>query len=527
VSQPQSTAVTGTELAGVQNPIFSPDGRFLAFWSAADRTIKRIAVSGGAAGTICQADAPFGMSWGPDDAIVFGQADKGIMRVSAKGGAPETIAAVQGNEWAHGPHMLPGGKALLFTLAYTTGSGSLRWDQARIIVQLLNSGERKTVLEGGSDARYVPTGHLIYVLRGALWAVPFDIQRLEVTGGPVRIIEGVRVSSVVGASNTGTVQFDFSGNGSLVYIAASSGPESPRRVALADRVGNIKPLPLPPALYVFPRLSPDGKQLAVVTDDGNEAITWIYELSGAASLRRLTFGGRNDSETWSGDGQWLILRSTREGDTALFRQRADGSGSPERLTKPEAGVGQAASGIWSGPNQMFTFTEYKGAEYDVWVYSMADRKATPFDNTPGSEQIVGVFSPDGKWIAYSSNETGKFEIFVQPYPKTTAKYQITRDGGGHPRWSPDGKELFFQNNGNLYSVAIQRQPKLAWGDPVLLSIKGFYQQDVRPRHYDITPDGKQFVMVFPVEALTKTVDSPQIQIVLNWFEELKQRVPVH
>jgi Tol biopolymer transport system component len=150
----------------------------------------------------------------------------------------------------------------------------------------------------------------------------------------------------------------------------------------------------------------------------------------------------------------------------------------------------------------------------------------PFDNTPGSEQINGAFSPDGHWVVYSSNETGRFEIFVRPYASTTtsAKFQVTRDGGAHPLWAPNGKEIYFDNNGSLYSIAIQSQPTLTWANPVTLPITGFYQQDVRPRHYDITPDGKQFVMVFPVQTLTKTPEPLQIQIVLNWFEELKRLV---
>ena len=526
MSELESVSVQGTELGqGPQNPVFSPDGRSLAFWSSG--TIKRIAVSGGVPVTICQAGFLFGMSWGPDDSIVFGQGPKGIMRVSANGDTrPERIGAVQGAELAHGPQILPGGKALLFTLA-TTRTGGTRWDQANIVVQSLDSGVRKIIKEG-TDARYVPTGHLIYALRGTLLAVPFDVKRLEVTGRPVPIIVGVRLSSVPGAANTGTAQFDFSNSGSLIYIPGLPDATPQRQIALVDRNnGNIKPLQLAPGPYLSPRISPNGKELAVVTDDGSygsEIITLIYELSGTTSMRRLTFGGNNDGEVWSGDGQWLILRSTREGDIALFRQRADGSGSPERLTKPEGGAGHAAgSGNWSGRSQVFPFTEYRGAEYDLWVYSMTDRKATPFDTASGSEQTNGVFSPNGRWLAYSSNENGRSEIFIKPYPKTSSKFQITSEGGAHPLWSPDGKELFYQNNGNLYSVAIQSQPKLTWSNAVSLPIKGFYQQDVRPRHYDITPDGKQFVMVFSVQALTKKLESPQIQVVLNWFEELKQR----
>jgi len=521
----EAIPVQGTELfPGIQNPVFSPDGRFVAFW-AADRTIKRIPVSGGAAVTICEASAPFGISWGPNDEIVFGQARR-IMRVLANGGSPETIVGGQGPpEVTHGPQMLPGGKAVLFTVGSTVGQvGPGFWDQAKIVVQFLDTGQRKTLIEGGSDARYVPTGHLIYVLRGDLLAVPFDISRTEVTGAPVPVVEGVRVSSVPGSSNTGTAQFDFSDEGTLVYIPRSPSAAPQRQLVFVDHNGKTKPLDLPAAAYLFPRISPDGKQLSVVTDDTKEAITWVYPLTGTTSLRRLTFGGRNDNPVWSADSQWLIIRSNREGKIGLFRQRADGTGTSEPLT--ERGAGAAGPVHGSGQDQIFPFTQARGGEFDVWIFSLRDKKATPFEVTPGSEKLNAVLSPDGHWLVYSSNETGRFELFVRPYPSGSAKFQITREGGAHPLWAPDGKEIYLDNNGRLYSIAIQSQPNLTWGNPVALPITGFYQQNVRPRHYDITPNGKQFVMVFPLQTITDATNSSQIQIVLNWFRELQQRVPV-
>jgi Tol biopolymer transport system component len=268
----------------------------------------------------------------------------------------------------------------------------------------------------------------------------------------------------------------------------------------------------------------------VATDDTRDAITWVYRLSGEIPLRRLTFvGGRNDNAVWSGDGQWLIMRSNREGGTRvnLFRQRVDGTGTPERVTEalkaelPDGVVTSQSpgSGYWSGPNQIFT--QNKGPEYDLWTFSTIDKKAKPFDTTPGSEQINGGFSPDGRWVAYSSNETGRFEIYVRPFSGSSEKFQLTRDGGGHPQWAANGKELYFDNKGTIYFVPIQFQPTVTWGSPVALPITGFYQPDGRPRHYDLSPDGKYFVMIFTVDALTKTTEPSQIQYVLNWFEELK------
>ena len=204
----------------VTSPVFSPDSRSVAFWSSADQTLKRVAVSGGAAVTICRADQPFGMSWGTDG-IVFGQANKGIMRVSANGGTPEVLVGVKDGEQAYGPQILPGGETVLFTLA--TGTAAERWDKAQIVTHSLRSGERKTLVDGGSDGRYVPTGHLVYALGGIVFAVPMDLRRLEVTGGPVPIVEGVRRAA---ATTTGVAQFGFSSTGSLVYVP---GPISTRR----------------------------------------------------------------------------------------------------------------------------------------------------------------------------------------------------------------------------------------------------------------------------------------------------------
>src|SRR5207237_1358533 len=176
----------------VLNPVFSPDGRSIAFWSSADQSLKKIAVTGGAAVTLCPAEGPLGMNW-TADGILFGQGPKGIMRISANGGKPETIVSVKGDETAHGPQLLPDGQTVLFTLGAGAGAGGAeRWDKARIVVQSLKSGARKTLIDGGTDARYLPTGHIVYALGGVVFAIPFDARRLQVSGGPVPVVEGVR-----------------------------------------------------------------------------------------------------------------------------------------------------------------------------------------------------------------------------------------------------------------------------------------------------------------------------------------------
>jgi serine/threonine-protein kinase len=516
-----STAIPGSEIAkSVLNPVFSPDSKSLAYWSSTDKMLKRIAVTGGSPVIIAALEAPFGMSWGPDDKILVGQGLKGIVQVSANGGKPETIVSVKQNELAHGPQILPGGDAVLFTLA--TATGSRGWNNAQIVVQSLKSGERKVLVSGGSDARYVPTGHLVYVVSGTLFAVPFDARRLAVTGGPVPLVIGIQA-----AGNTGTAQFSFSGNGSLVYIQGGTTPETilKRTIALVDRNGSEKPLGLSGSNYWHPRISPNGKQLAVSTDDGKEQIVWIYDLDGKTSMRRLTFGGQNRNPVWSADSQRVFFQSDREGDRVIFSQRADGAGVAERMTKLEGEWASHDADAAAPDGQTFLFTANKPGDASIWTYSLRDKKATMFADAPSWQQS-SAFSPDGHWVAYVSEETGR-QVYVEPFPATGAKFLI-KDGGSHPVWSPDGKELFFMNdvnNGQLYSVAIRTEPSFTFGNPLPLPIKGFVQRAGSWRDYDITPDGKQFLILQP--PIDDTSDGPQslqIQVVLNWFEDLKQRL---
>jgi serine/threonine protein kinase len=271
----EGKAIPGT-LQDVESPFFSPDGRWVAFHSVTERKLKKIAITGGASVPICDADLPFGGHWYSTDEIVFGQATKGIVRVSANGGKPEPIVTAKPEETIYGPQMLPGGRAILFTT--TTASDFNRWDKAQIAIEVLESHERKVVINGGGDARYVPTGHIIYALGKSLLAVPFDAHKLEVTGGPVPVLDDVmRAPAMV----TAAANFSFSDNGTLVSIASGVvDTVVGRSLTLVDRAGVKKPLGLSAGPYVRPSLSPDGKQLAVSTDEGKDAMIWVYGMAG-------------------------------------------------------------------------------------------------------------------------------------------------------------------------------------------------------------------------------------------------------
>jgi len=516
-------AIQGTEgYRNVTEPVFSPDGRSIAFYAIADQTLKRIVVTGGGAVTICPADNPYGISWGPDG-IVFGQGRKGIMRVSPDGGTPDVLVTVKDGEMALGPQVLPGGQHLLFTLA--TGNAPDRWDKARVVVQSLTSGERTTLIEGGSDGRYVPTGHIVYALSGSLLAVAFDVERLEVKGGPVPIVEGVRRTG--GTSNA--ANFSFSNTGSLVYIpgpvSAASGQWD---IGLTDRKGGVEPLKLPPAPYSSPRVSPDGTRIAFGIDDGKEAIIYIYNLSGTSAMQRVTFGGNNRFPIWSADGKRVAFQSDRDGDLAIFWQPAVGTGTAARLTKPDQSESHAPES-WSPKGDTFLFSITKGSDVSLWTFSLQDRKATPFGAVHSSNPTGGVFSPDGRWVAYTSTERDRTTIYVQPFPATGAKYQLFAKGFDGPHevvWSPDGKELFYNPRaGGFEAVSVTTEPTFAFGNPVALPRPFQLSPPAARRAYDITPGGK-FVGLIPAgQTESGTPTAPQIQVVLNWFEELKARVP--
>jgi eukaryotic-like serine/threonine-protein kinase len=502
-------------------PFFSPDGRWLGFYSPAERKLKRIAITGGASVTICDASNLYGASWDSEGHIFIGQGRAGILRVSSSGGKPETVVTMKPGEIAHGPQVLPGSDAVLFTLS--TSASASGWDSAQVVVQSLKSGDRKVLLEGGSDARYLPTGHIVYALGSTLLAVPFDVKNLQVTGGPVPVIEGVRR---VQPGTSAAAAFSFSNNGSLVYVPGV-GIEQ-RAVALVDRAGVRKLLNIPSGLHDHARISPNGKQLALHTSDGKENIVSIYDLNGTVPMRRLTFGGGNDKPIWTTDGQRIVFTSDREGDRGLFWQPADGNGPAERLTKAEQGTG-LQSEAWTPDGKTLIFSVARGGDWRLSTLALgADQKPKPLIAGWAANSSI---SPDGRWLAYISNETGQQEIYVQSFPPTGAKYQVSTSGGRNPLWSPDGKQLFYLQSEaagtmQIVSVDVQTQSSFMMGKTTPLPIKGIIGA-IGPRSFDITPDGKYFVVMLPkFQAEPDKPPPEQINIVLNWFSELQQRVPV-
>jgi eukaryotic-like serine/threonine-protein kinase len=533
--------IAGTEdVVGVSNPTFSPDGRSIAFHARQEGVVKRVALTGGTATAICSTDAGgsperdlLSMVWDASG-IGFSAGSTGIFRCSPSGGAPEQLTAVREGEQAHGFQLLLDGRALLFTIA-NAADGARRWDTAQIVMQTTATGARQTIIRGGTDARYLPTGHLLYSARGIVFAVPFDPMRQAVTGEPVPVVEGVM--RPVGAF-TGSVQFAISRTGVLLYVPGPVGATNLDRVlAVADRAGTVTPIPLPPGPYDYVRSSRDGSRLAIGSDDGRDAIVWIYEVAGKNAMRRLTFVGKNHYPVWSPDGRRVAFQSDREGDHGLFVQNADGTGALERLTTAEEGDEHVPES-WSPDGRYLLFSVRRSTRFSLQVLSIDDKKAVPFGGVESVTPISAVFSPDGRWVAYVSSEgpskSSSRGVYIQSFPATDARYQVPKQPGSidyHPVWAPDGTELFYvpsASSRQLAAVRVSTQPAPTFGNPV--NVPATVHADTpgsQMRAYDMLPDGRLVGLIAATEAQSSGArpSSPELRVVLNWFEELKRLVP--
>jgi serine/threonine-protein kinase len=507
-------------------PVFSPDGRSVAFWSQGDRTIRKIPVTGGVSVPLCEVPFPMGLSW-EGDWILFGHLG-GISRVSANGGTPEVLATLKANEFGSTPRMLPGGRAVMFSVAQ--GNTSEFWDTAEIVAQDLASGERKVLVRGGSDARYLPTGHLVYAVSGVLRAMPFDLDGLNVTGGAVPIVIGVqRLSTrIVSGLAAGNAYYSVSDTGSLIYVPGPVSPFARTGIALIERDGKPKVMSLPPGTYGFPRVSPDGKRIVYGTDDGKEADVWVYELSGQAQPRRLTFGGGNRFPIWSADGERVAFQSDREGQRAIWWQRLDGTA--ERLTTPNDKDISHLPDSFAPDGRTLSYTERTATSSGLWTLSLTDKKATAFDASTANFAGRSSFSPDGRWLAYQSYDVGTAGVLVQSFPPRGVPNQIAMRLTAtphHPFWSRDGKELFYIPGPNQFAVVrITTQPAFSVSNAELLPRGGFLEGGPDAvRNIDVLPDGRFVGIVDLGQSESGEVSAPRINVVLNWFEQLKGLAP--
>ena len=521
--------VRGTEaLFNIREPAFSPAGDTLLFHTGVDETFRTIPVSGGAATTIAQAPFAHSVSWGPSG-IVFiqngahrdgpgGREPGRIMRLRPGQRTPDPLLSLNAGESVHGAQLLPDGVSVLFTV--TTGDTADRWDDGKIVVQSSRSGVRTTVIEGGSAATYLPTGHLVYAVRGTLFGVAFDPRRAAVTGAPVPLVDGVGRADW---RSSGLAHYVVSQTGTLLYLPGP--PTLQGDVALADRRGTLQRFHLPSRFYQAPRVSSDGKRVVVGTDDGKEAAIWVFDMNRPSALRRITFTGNNRFPIWSADGADVAFQSDRDGDRSIFRQRVDGAGGAERLTRAARDESHEPE-AWSPDGKYMVFSVANRTETRLWVFSEHDRTVRALVDLPSSRRMGAVFSPDGRWLAYAASTGEKHTIYVEPFPPNGTRYELERESGrrpNHPLWGRTGTELFFNPGpGEFASVPVSMQPVFGFGRvaPVVRSFGGAGTLARRP--YDITPDGRFVVVVDSSPEGHRT--GSELHVVLNWFNDLHARV---
>jgi eukaryotic-like serine/threonine-protein kinase len=495
----------------VQQPFFSPDGQWIGFFSVMDQQLKKTAITGGLPVTLCAVKPPLlGASWGSDDTIIYSpNSGSIIMRISANGGIPETVIKAKSGTLAAFPQLLPDGKSVLY--------GNLQ----KVMVQSLKSGEAKELF-AGVGARYVPTGHIVYLVpKGnnvfGVFGEPFNLERLEVTGGPVPLIEGVSVQA--GA---------FSNTGTLVYIPETApqtktgASASARTLVWVDREGHEEAIPAPPNLYRYPKICPDGNRIALTVENKD---IWIWDLI-HKTLTRLTFEiGGSLTLVWSPDGKRIAYYGTgpEKGGVGIYCKAADGTGQEELLSRT-VDRRMFFPYCWTGDGKYLVGAETPDLrKFDIGVFSIEGdhTRKTLLQNAKLQNQPQ--ISRDGKWMAYASDESGKNEIYVRPFPDVDkGRWQVSTSGGDSPLWSPDGRELFYLSGDAVMRASVKTEPKFEIiGTPNNLfrgTFVGSLPDNGTP--WDIRPDGKRFLMIKPPTA------RPKINIVLNWFEELKQRVPV-
>jgi Tol biopolymer transport system component/tRNA A-37 threonylcarbamoyl transferase component Bud32 len=526
--------VNPTLLAGTENavdPFFSPDSQWIGFFM--DGKMKKISVQGGAAVTLCDAPGAAGASWGEEGWIVLSPTrTSGLSRVPEVGGTPQAISnpGEKGEVVHRWPQILPGGQAVLFT-GHTVAAD---FDNASIEVLSLKTGQWKVVQRGGYFGRYLPTsngaGHLVYIHKGTLFAVGFDLDRLEVRGTPAPLLESVAGNDVVGAG-----QYDVARNGTLIYLSGKSSAVI-LTVAWMESTGKIHPLLPSPGFYFAPRFSPDGKRLALALGPPGAGDIQVYDWQ-HDTITRLTFTQTNLYPVWAPDGKHIAFQSQSGGANSLWWIRADGAGEPQPLLESKDTLIPSS---FSPDGQRLAFADSRpDTSFDLWTLPLdvSDPehpkvgKPELFLQTPFDERGP-AFSPDGRWIAYTSGQSGRFEVYVRPFPggasSGSGKWQISTAGGAHPIWSRNGRELFYETLDNRIMVStytaktdsFAADKPLPWSNTQIMELFGTGIWNL-----DLSPDGKRFAVIARPEATGEQRGSVHVTVLLNFFDELRRRVP--
>ena len=513
-----------TTVGPVRNPFASPDGEWIGYVNANTGTISKVAISGGPPLAITERSvggAIRGAAWGPDGSIVFGEGGprNGLFRVSADGGEPTVITKPDQNKgegdhiW---PEFLPGGHAVLFTITASRPS-----DGSQVAVLDMRTSQYKVLIRGASHARYVSTGHLVYAVPGTLRAIPFDLDRLEVRGTPVQVLDGVTTTGA------GAVQAAIATNGTLVYLPGRGAPSAQRALVWVDRGGKEEMVAGAPLReYQFPRLSPDGTQAALdIRDQEQDIEIWDFARK---TMRRLTLDPAADQyPVWTHDNR-IIFASSRGAVLGgnLYVQAADGTGTAERLVdSPNPQQPQSITADGSG----LIIREGRDRNgFDLFLLSLGSpRNERPLVSTPAAE-VSAELSPNGRWLAYQSGDSGPSDVFVRPFPDVNAGlFIVSRGGGRMPLWSRDSRELFYVTPANVVMrVVVEPGDSFRFGSPeTVLDGRYFLPGGTNSRTFDISRDGQRFLMIKTVAGSASENATNALVVVQNWFEELKRIAP--
>ena len=526
LNESTTTLLAGTE--GADQPFFSPDGEWIGFFGG--NQLQKVPVQGGAPVALAAARVPRGASWGDDGNIVAALTNGGGLSVIAADGGVRalTTRSPSGDPTHRWPQVLPGAKAVIFTANAPTINS---YEDATIDVQSLDTGERKTVWRGGYFGRYVPTqrerGHLVYIRGGALFAVPFDPVRLEIQGAPTRILDDVDADPGNAAG-----RFDFDRTGTFVYQAGTG--QLPWSVGWLDESGKVEPLLSNPGLYYSPRVSPDGQRLAIGIDSGKGADIYVYDWKRDVQARLTSPGQGGADPVWTADGRHLLFRSFGS-NAGFWWVRTDGGGPPVRLLT--ANVEDVGPDSLSTDGRLLIYSaQGDGGNSEMWTVALDQADSDhpkpgtpqPFFHSPAEERRP-AFSPDGRWVAYQSDESGSSEIYVRAFSSSASpsggKWQVSNGGGAEPVWSRAGRELFFMAGGRVMVAEYQTsnttfvvgKPRV-WSSPPRVGDTGFSK-------HDVAPDGRRVAILTrlqpePVERV------PRLNLLLNFFGEIVRLAPM-
>jgi Tol biopolymer transport system component len=510
LGEAQVTLLTGTE--GGSYPFFSPDGQSIGF--VARNQLKRISVLGGAPVTLASGANVVSGSWGEDGNMIVGwQSLFPLSRLRDSGGIGQPVTRLGAGETTHRwPQVLPGDDAVLFTAS----ASSTAMDNANIEVISLKTGQVKILQRGGYYGRYLPSGHLVFVHQGVLFGRRFNLARLEAQGAPTPLLQDIAANAITGGG-----QFDFSSTGIFVYAAGKSAAQT-WQVDWLDQSGKLQPLLPEPGAYSNPRFSPDGQKLAFVS---NTSDIYIRDLD-RDTTTRLTFTGGALLPIWAPDSRHILFSS----GSAIFWMRSDGSEDPQRVLQ---GTGLPRAWSISPDGRVAIFDKSAESGFDLWTLPLD--LADPDHPKPGklelflrtqADEMVPRFSPDGRWIAYRSNETGTPELYVRPFPAASGgKWQISAGGAIYGLWSNKGRELFYETPDNRIMVVNYAVEGASFvpGTPRLWSDKQLFSTGTSS--LDLAPDGKRFAVFWLPESTAGQKGSVHVTVLLNFFDELKRRIP--